>query len=116
MQLQTFGIEIRKIGDVNSLYKEVDSVLRANEIGKEISPIVAMQTVAHALHKMLKVESFFSICIIENCAKVCQICIPKERMQVYSAIHCVNWNEMLPDYRQLVIAMILDDFRCVFIK
>lgn len=116
MQLQTFGIEIRKIGDVNSLYKEVDIVLKKSEVKDLISPIVAVQTVAHSLQKMFEMGRHFDICAIRSCAQICQICIPKERMNVYEAIHCLSWSEMLPDYRQTIIAMVLDDFRCVFIK
>jgi hypothetical protein len=29
------------------------------------------------------------------------------------AAHCIEWSEMLPDYRQMLVAMVLDDFRTV---
>lgn len=114
MQLQKLGLEIRKIGNLNNLYNDVDLVLSNYKAPEQsVNRPIQAATVAHSLQKMLKTESHFSVCTIEKCAALCQICIAKERMQVYNAIHCVNWNEMLPDYRQLIVAMVLDDFRSV---
>lgn len=114
MQLQKFGIEIRKIGNVKNLYKDVDLVLQKAQLrSNEVNGAVQALTVAHALQKMLQVERHFDVCTIRNCAEMCQICIAKERMQVYQSIHCHSWNEMLPEYRETIIAMVLDDFRPV---
>jgi hypothetical protein len=98
---------------VESLYKEVDLVLKKFEIGVSVSQSVQTQTVAHALQKMFCSETHFDVCTIRSCAELCQIVIPKERMAVYSSIHCMRWSEMLPDYRQMIIAMVLDDFRSI---
>lgn len=113
MQIQKFGIEIRKIGNIESLYKEVDLVL--NKIGCDngVSAIIQKQTVAHALQKMITTQEYFDVCTIRNCAEMCQMRIPKERMDVYSSIHCLYWNQMLPEYRQSIVAMVLDDFRVI---
>lgn len=32
---------------------------------------------------------------------------------VAHALHCMHWNEMLPDFRKTIVAMILDDFRAI---
>lgn len=112
--MQRFGIEIRKIGDTKNLYNDVDVVL--NRFGmktQEVSDIAKIQTIAHSLQKMLKIDNYFSICTIQNCADVCQICIPSDRISIYRAAHCMNWSDMLPDYRQMIVAMVLDDFRSV---
>ena len=112
--MQKFGIEIRKVGDTRNLYNDVDTVLKRYGMQtQEVSDIAKIQTVAHSLQKMLKVDNYFSVCTIDNCAKVCQICIPTDRRNIYSAAHCMNWGDMLPDYRQLLVAMVLDDFRAV---
>ena len=114
MQIQKLGLEIRKIGNVQNLYSDVDMVLRnANVPSQGINLTVQQQTVAHSLQKMLNTERHCDVCTIRTCAELCQICISSERMKVYSAMHCVNWSDMLADFRQLLIAMILDDFRCV---
>lgn len=112
--MQKFGIEIRKVGDTKNLYKDVDMILSKNGIEQNtVSDAMIAQTTAHALQKMLKADSHFSVCTIRDCAKLCSICIPQERQNVYSAAHCISWSDMLPDYRQLLVAMVLDDFRVV---
>ncbi len=114
MKVKAFGIEIRRVGDMNGLYEEVDAVLAkmgisAFSVGKEMQK----QTVAHALQNMIKVDKWFDVCCINACIDVCQIAVPMERMRVYQANHCVHWNEMLPEYRTALIAMVLDDFRSI---
>jgi hypothetical protein len=114
MQLQKLGLEIRKLGSIKNLYSDVDMVLRNYNVPTNgINTGVQAATVAHSLQKMLQVENYFSVCTIKNCSELCQVCIAKERMQVYQSIHCMNWNDMLPDYRQMIVAMVLDDFRSV---
>lgn len=114
MQIQKLGLEIRKIGSLDSLYKEVDLVLSNNKINSnEINANAQSAAVAHSLQKMISSERYFDICTVKNCAELCQICISDERMKFYRTQHCIYWNEMNTDFRQLIIAMILDDFRFV---
>jgi hypothetical protein len=114
MQLSKLGIEIRKTGNLKNLYSDVDAVLKSKGLlGEASSKILQTQATAHSLQKMISVQHYFDVCTIQNCAELCQICIPDERMTAYRSIHCVHWNQMLPDFRQLIIAMILDDFRSV---
>ncbi len=103
--MKAFGIELRKSGS-QSIYEDVDLVLKGQSF-----QMVQRQAVAHSLQKMMRQESWFDICTIRNCVEVCQVHIPKERYDVYQAIHCVRWNEMLPDFRTMIVAMVLDDFR-----
>lgn len=114
MKIQRFGIEIRKIGTMDALYQDVDKILEGCTIAAGgVSSEMQASAVAHALQDMLKPDKHFSVCCIRECAKVCKVCIPSERMDIYSAIHCISWNEMIPEFRQNVIAMVLDDFRSV---
>ena len=110
--IRKFGFEIRKIGNLKSLYSDVDAVLSKYDIEKGgISTFVQSNALAHALHKMLRTESHFSVCTIRDCANMCQICISEERMQVYCAAHCIHWLEMTDDFKKILIAMVFDDFR-----
>jgi hypothetical protein len=114
MKMQKLGIEIRKIGSIENLYNDVDVILKSHNVPNgSISADMQVATVAHALQSMMQVERHFSICTIRDCAELCQVCVPEERMKVYRSIHCMKWAEMLPDYRQSIIAMVLDDFRIV---
>lgn len=110
MIVTSLGIEIRKLDGVRDLYREVDRVL-AKPTSQKVP--VSIATTAHALQKMLRPHTHFDVCTIRNCAQVCEICIPDNRMEIYRSIHCMNWSEMTPEYRETVIAMVLDDFRAV---
>ena len=112
--MQKFGIEIRKAGTRSGLYADVDKVLSEIGIGNGgVSKVMQVQTVAHSLQNMLKSERHFDVCTIRNCASICNLCIPVERMDIYRAAHCMNWSEMLPEYRMALTAMVLDDFRTI---
>ena len=114
MQIQKLGLEIRKLGSLKNLYKDVDLVLSNYGINKgEINTNIQINAVAHALQKMFDVEKYFDVCTIKDCAKLCQICISEERMLLYNTQHCVYWNAMTNEFKQMMVAMILDDFRCV---
>lgn len=114
MMLQKFGIEIRKIGNSKNLYSEIDMVLKRSGIESgEVNTEVQTQALAHSLQKMLTVDSWFSICTIKDCAEMCGICISKERLDIYRTCHCIHWSAMLPEFRQTLVAMVLDDFRSI---
>ena len=106
--MEIFGLELRKINNINNLYRDVDTVLKGFDINK-----MKKGAVAHSLHKMLQSEKYFNICTIRECMKVSQIAIPQDRLSIYETQHCISWSEMLPDFRQVLIAMVLDDFRSI---
>jgi hypothetical protein len=112
--LKKLGIEIRKIGDPKAFYRDVDSVLVAGGIKSgDVTKDIQVNAAAHSLQKMFN-GSHFSVCTINSCKGMCGIVIQQERMNVYDAIHCVNWSDMLPEFRQQIIALVMDDFRPVF--
>jgi len=110
--MKAFGLEIRKADNMKNLYRDVDNVLSGLPKG-EINKEVQIQAVAHALHNMMKPDKWFDICAVRNCMNLTGIFISAERMTLYSTAHCIHWNEMVPEYRQTLMCMILDDFRPV---
>lgn len=106
--MKAFGIEIRKQGTAEGLYNDVDLVLKQSDFMQ-----VQRMAAAHSLQRMFQVDRFLDICCIKECCQVCHIHIPKERMDIYQSLHCVHWNEMLPEFRTNIIALLLDDFRSV---
>lgn len=110
--LQKLGLEIRKVGSTSNLYRDVDLILQNHHVPSGgVSSNVQVASVAHSLQRMLNTKSSFDVCCIRDCAEICQIVIPADRLAVYRSIHCMNWSEMLPDFRQMITAMVLDDFR-----
>lgn len=106
-----FGLEIRKLNNTN-LFRDVDIILRNNEIvSGKVDTDTKAQALGHAIQNMIRVDRYFDVCTIRDCAELCSMCISEERMSLYRSIHCIHWNAMLPDFRQKVIAMVLDDFR-----
>ena len=114
MKIEKLGLEIRKLGSLNNLYKDVDIVLSNYGIKSgEINANVQSNAVAHSLQNMLKPERYFSFCCIRDCAALCQIRISAERIKLYETQHCISWSEMTNEFRQMLVAIILDDFRSV---
>jgi hypothetical protein len=109
--MNAFGIEIRRFGDRPGFFKEVDIILAGN--GSGVSKELAAEGVAHALQKMINSESCFDVCTVRSCAELCRLTIPEERMNFYRVVHCIKWNQMLPDFRRKVLACVMDDFRTV---
>lgn len=108
--IDMFGVEIIRKGSAVDLYKHVDRVLAETEQGR-LPEGVNRGAVAHALQRMLKLDHWMDVCTIRDCEKFKSRPVPSERMQVYRSTHCVHWRDMEPDFRQKLVAMVLDDFR-----
>lgn len=104
--MQVFGLEIRKANSIQLLYENVDKVLAENNIND-----IKRMAIAHSLQKMLDSQKYFDVCTIKHCVDVLQVPIDAERIKIYQTQHCIYWSEMLPEFRQMLIAMVLDDFR-----
>jgi hypothetical protein len=80
-----------------------------------VGPRVQQQSVAHALHHMMSNKGYggshFSVCTVEKCARLCGVVIPGDRLRVYNSAHGIDWSDMTPEFRQMLCAMVLDDFR-----
>ena len=112
--MKAFGLELRKHGTVDALYDDVDAILSSAGLQKRIGVTNDVKTgaIAHNLQKMLNPKSgYCSICDIEECADLAGIFLDGERLKVYHTLHCVHWTEMEEQFRNKIIAMILDDFR-----
>lgn len=110
--IQIFGIELRKANNMKAIYEDVDRILQKDDVNSMIvGNDVKFMTIAHGLQKMLQADRCLDVCLIKEAVNIANIVIPKERMQIYQATHCMHWNEMLPEFRTKLIAMVLDDFR-----
>jgi len=105
-----FGLELVRKGSAADLFKHVDRVLEGTPKGGLPSGM-DRATVAHALQRMLKSDHWMDVCTVRDCEKFTSNPIPPERMHVYKTTHCVHWRDMEPDFRQKLVAMLLDDFR-----
>ena len=113
--MQLFGIEIRKANNL-ALLSHVDKVLQKFEVTKEnIGDKARVTGALQALQSMMKSASEgcgrFDICSIREAAELCNICISNDRVNFYRIHHCIQWSKMTKDNRELLMAMVLDDFR-----
>lgn len=58
-------------------------------------------------------KKYFDNIIIMNIADLCNINIEPTRQKLYVAMHCTNWATMTAQFRNILIAMVLDDFKSV---
>lgn len=61
-------------------------------------------SVARALQEMVD-KGHFSICTIDNLAKQAGVIIPQEAYQIMRNYHCVNFNKMTTDERQILLSL-----------
>ena len=64
------------------------------------------QTVILSLRDMFK-SSHFSICTIDKCIKILGIIPPQSDRDTLSALHCIRWSEMMPQFRERVMEKVL---------
>jgi len=115
--MDIFGLQICKKGDFNAIYRGVDDVLKKHEIiPGGTSKNIARQSIAHALQKMIKRDSMFDVCTITDACKIACIKLSSERRDIYSLAHCICWGDMTSDYKEMLIAMVMDDFRELFLE
>ena len=106
-----FGLELRRRDNLNNLYEDADRVLEKVGVhGSKISEDIQRLALATSIQKMIQ-GNYFDICTVRKCCELSGIQIPIERFRVYDTQHCVNWSEMLPEFKQTIVAMLLDDFR-----
>ena len=109
-----FGLELRRKGNLNNIFSDVDAVLKANGVVRNthFPPDVVRLSVSQSLQTMFQ-KQYFDICAVKACADTAQMHIEKQREDFYRSLHCVSWGEMLPETKSLLVAMVLDDFRDV---
>jgi len=115
--MKIFGLTIYKKENFISFYKHVDSILEKNKlVSGEVNKNIEKQAVAHALQNMMQHQNFFSICTIRTACRVAGVQLSSKREAIYEAAHCINWGDMTKDYKNCLIAMIMDDFRELFLE
>ncbi len=117
MILKYFNFQIQKsIVERKSLYDEVDNLLDRYGITKNsIPPEVKITALVGSLKKLFN-KKYFDICMLKECLMLFDLKITDERMNIYRTQHCIDWGEMEEDFKNIMIAMILDDFRQVLNK
>lgn len=98
--------------DVGALLKASDAVLaRYNGNVETIPENVKGQAVLSVLKNMTQNKQHFDICAVRQLATMNEVVISPEHMELFSSLHCVNWNEMHPDTREYLGAILVHYFK-----
>ena len=95
--------------NVGALLKATDSFLKKyskDDVPENIKGQAILSNLKHNFSK-----SYFSICEIEDMAKMCDLRISSEKMSLFNTLHCVNFNEMTEETRSYLFASLVDIFR-----
>ena len=104
-------LNFTKDEEVKFLYDHVDDLLVKFMISKNnVTPQIKIDGVLNALRNLCK-RGFFDIGVVKDCAELLKINIPETRLLLYRTQHCIHWKDMEPQFKDALIAMILDDFR-----
>ena len=96
--------------DVGALIKASESVLV--RYGKEIIPEnVKGQAVLSVLKNLTQRKDYFDVCLVDRLAKMNEVTISQEHQELFNSLHCIHWNEMHPDTKEYLMAILIDYFK-----
>lgn len=64
-----------------------------------------------AIERMFRSSGWVDICTIDKCCEMLRIVPPKDHHDMLQALHCVHWNEMDQETRDIVKMCVLDIFK-----
>lgn len=68
-----------------------------------------VEAIRVSLKNMFK-KGWFDVCTLDKCLAIANIPIPDEEREVFSALHCISYSEMQPDFRTQLFEKILGLF------
>ncbi len=94
--------------DVAALLKAADGVLTRYD-KHEVPERIKGQVVLSVLKNMTS-SSHFSICSVTEMAELNEVTISPEHKALFRSLHCVSWNQMHPDTKEYLLALLIDYF------
>lgn len=97
--------------DVGAIIKASKNVLDKYKTNGEIPENIKGQTVLSVIKNLAQRKEWFSVCEIDKLAKMNDITISVEHQEFFNSLHCIHWNEMHPDTREYLMALLVDYFK-----
>jgi hypothetical protein len=100
---------ILRDSNVNELLVRVDSVLEKygrNDVPEKIKGQATMSCMKNLLE-----NGHFSVCKVNDMAKMNDVLFSSEHKALFQSLHCVDWNDIYPETREYVAALLFDYFR-----
>ena len=91
--------------DVGALIKAADKILQ--KYAKDAVPEnIKGQAVLSVLKNMTQRKEWFDVTAVRELAKLNEITISAEHMELFHSLHCIHWNEMHSDTREYLLAVL----------
>lgn len=97
--------------NVGALLKASDNILKKYKTDGVIPESIQGQITLSVLKKLSERNDHFSVCDINRLAKLHNVHITKERMDMFDSLHCVSYADMTQETREYLMACLVDSFR-----
>jgi len=94
--------------NIQALLKASDEILGENK--HEIPENIKGQATLSWLKENFG-NNFFSVCSVDNIARMNEIVISSEKRDFMTTLHCVKYDNMTPETKEYLFAMLVDLFR-----
>lgn len=54
---------------------------------------------------------YLDVCAVRHMAKLNEVSVSTEHMDLFQSLHCVNWRDIHPDTREYVAALLVNYFK-----
>lgn len=95
---------------MGALLKCADSILSKYDKGF-VPENIKGQAVLSVLKNLTQRKDWFDVTAVRELAKMNEIVISAEHMELFNSLHCIHWNEMHQDTREYLMAVLIDYFR-----
>lgn len=97
--------------NIGAMLKGAKEILDKYKTNGEIPEKIKGQASLSVLKNITQNKKFFSICEIDALAKMNNIIFSVEHREFMSSLHCIQWDEMHPDTREYLFALLIDYFK-----
>ena len=97
--------------DTGIILKTADEVLKKHGNDGTIPEHIKGQTVLSVLKHLGQRRDWFSICVIQDLAKMNEIKISTEHMEFFRTLHCIHYADMHEDTKEYLMALLINYFR-----
>jgi hypothetical protein len=97
--------------DVGAIIQGSKNILSKYNTNGEIPENIKGQAVLSVLKNLTQNKTYFDICGVSALAKMNDILISAEHYEFMNTLHCIQWNEMHPDTKEYLMALLVDYFK-----
>jgi hypothetical protein len=97
--------------DVGALIQASNSILKRYTPNGLVPENIRGQVVLSVLKNMTQRRDTFDVCAIRELAKMNEVTISAEHMEMFLALHCIKWDDMTQETKEYLMALLVDYFK-----